>query len=136
MLTHQSLAGNVRRYVALASRCIGTVARRAPYRSANWRRRSGCFCTRCAMQDYDVVLFIVALAKTVTPVGVPGGSRGRPHRRPLNVLLWPEDSRGAEKPMTYTDLLATVACSNINLCTATSDNGIYSPVNLLTLSSI
>jgi hypothetical protein len=27
------------------------------------------------MQDYDVVLFILALAKTVTPVGVPGGSR-------------------------------------------------------------
>jgi len=28
------------------------------------------------MQDYDVVLFIVALAKTMTPGGVPGGSRG------------------------------------------------------------
>ena len=99
-------------------------------------RGGACFCTRGAMQGYGIVLFIVALAKTVTPVGVPGGSRGRPHRRPLNVLLWPEDSRGAEKPMTYTDLLATVACSNINLCTATSDNGIYSPVNLHTLSSI
>ncbi|MCK7534984.1 MAG: hypothetical protein MZV63_30330 [Marinilabiliales bacterium] len=31
-----------------------------------------------------VITFILALAKTVTPGGVPGGSRGRPHRRPLN----------------------------------------------------
>jgi len=38
------------------------------------------FCTRGAMQGYDVVLFILALAKTVTPVGVPGGSRGGPYR--------------------------------------------------------
>jgi len=45
------------------------------------------FCTRGAMQDYDVVLFIVALAKTVTPGGAPGGSRGRPYRRPLNDTL-------------------------------------------------
>jgi hypothetical protein len=30
-----------------------------------------CFYTRGAVQDYDVVLFIVALAKTVTPEGVP-----------------------------------------------------------------
>ena len=29
------------------------------------------FCTRGAMQDYFVVLFILALAKTVTPGGVP-----------------------------------------------------------------
>jgi len=58
-----SLGHNVRRYVALAQ-----------------SRGGACFCTRGAMQGYDVVLFIVALAKTVTPVGVPGGSRGRPHR--------------------------------------------------------
>jgi len=43
-------------------------------------RGGACFCTRGAMQGYDVVLFILALAKTVTPVGAPGGSRGRPHR--------------------------------------------------------
>jgi len=61
---------NVRRYVQLAQ-----------------SRGGACFCTRDAMQGYDVVLFIVALAKTVTPVGVPGGSRGRPHRRPLNCPL-------------------------------------------------
>ncbi len=54
---------NVRRNVALAQ-----------------SRGGACFCTRGAMQGYDVVLFIVALAKTVTPVGVPGGSRGRPWR--------------------------------------------------------
>jgi len=45
------------------------------------------FCTRGAMQGYDVVLFIVALAKTVTPVGVPGGSRGRPWRQPQNTII-------------------------------------------------
>jgi len=43
-------------------------------------RGGACFCTRGAMQDYDVVLFILALAKTVTPGGDPGGSRGGLHR--------------------------------------------------------
>ena len=50
-------------------------------------RGGACFCTRDAKQDYDVDLFIVALAKTVTPVGVPGGSRGGPYRLPLSVPL-------------------------------------------------
>jgi len=38
------------------------------------------------MQGYDVVLFILALAKTVIRqlAEVPGGSRGGPHRQPLN----------------------------------------------------
>jgi len=49
---------NVRRYVALAQ-----------------SRGGACFCTRGAMQDYDGVLNIVALAKTVTP-------RGSPRREP------------------------------------------------------
>jgi len=40
-------------------------------------RGGACFCTRGAMQDYDVVLFIVALAKTVTPVGGPRRQPGR-----------------------------------------------------------
>jgi len=48
---------NVRRYVALAQ-----------------SRGGARFCTRGAMQVYDVVLFILALAKTVTPGGVPRGS--------------------------------------------------------------
>jgi len=35
------------------------------------------FCTRGAMQDYDVDLFILALAKTVTPGGSPRREPGR-----------------------------------------------------------
>jgi hypothetical protein len=54
------LAPNVRRYVALAQ-----------------SRGGACFCTRDAMQDYDVVLFILALAKTVTPAGGPRREPGR-----------------------------------------------------------
>ena len=48
------MVANVRRYVALAQ-----------------SRGGACFCTRGAMWGYDVVLFIVALAKTVTPRGSP-----------------------------------------------------------------
>jgi len=40
-------------------------------------RGGACFCTRGAMQDHDVVLFILALAKTVTPVGGPRREPGR-----------------------------------------------------------
>jgi hypothetical protein len=39
--------------------------------------RSGCYCTRGAMQGYDVVLFIVVLEKTPDMSGqavTPGGS--------------------------------------------------------------
>jgi len=43
-------------------------------------RGGACFCTRGAVQDYDDYYLILALAKTVTPVGVPGGSRGGLHR--------------------------------------------------------
>ena len=35
------------------------------------------FCTRGAMQDYDVDLFMLVLAKTVTPAGVPRREPGR-----------------------------------------------------------
>ena len=52
-----AIVPNVRRYVQLAQ-----------------SRGGACFCTRGAMQGYDVVLFILALAKTVTPGGVPRGS--------------------------------------------------------------
>jgi len=45
--------GNVRRYVQVG----------VPMH----RDGGACFCTRGAMRDYDVVLFILALAKTVTP---------------------------------------------------------------------
>ncbi len=36
-----------------------------------------CFCTRSAVQDYDVVLFVLALAKTVTPEGCATRERGQ-----------------------------------------------------------
>ncbi len=40
-------------------------------------RGGACFCTRGAVQDYDVVLNILALAKTVTPGGGPRREPGR-----------------------------------------------------------
>jgi len=40
-------------------------------------RGGACFCTRGAMQGYDVVLFIIALAKTVTPGGSPRRQPGQ-----------------------------------------------------------
>jgi len=40
-------------------------------------RGGACFCTRGALQGYDVVLNIVALAKTVTPEGSAPRERGQ-----------------------------------------------------------
>jgi len=40
-------------------------------------RGGACFCNRGAMQGYDVILFIVALAKTVTPGGSPRRQPGQ-----------------------------------------------------------
>jgi len=40
-------------------------------------RGGACFCTRGTMQDYDVDLFIIALAKTVTPGGGPRRQPGQ-----------------------------------------------------------
>jgi len=40
-------------------------------------RGGACFCTRGAMQGYAVVLFVLALAKTVTPGGSAPRERGR-----------------------------------------------------------
>ena len=57
---YSSILPNVRRYVALAQ-----------------SRGGACFCTRGAMQGYDVDLFILALAKTVTPGGGPRREPGR-----------------------------------------------------------
>jgi len=54
------MSPNVRRYVQLAQ-----------------SRGGACFCTRGAMQGYDVDLFILALAKTVTPGGSPRRKPGR-----------------------------------------------------------
>ena len=86
---------NVRRYVALAQ-----------------SRGGACFCTRGAMQDYDVYLFVLALAKTVTPEGGPRREPGQ--AAPLTTWrssLARKFSR-CGKPMTYTDLLATVFYSD------------------------
>ena len=55
-----SLKPNVRRYVQLAQ-----------------SRGGARFCTRGAMQGYDVDLFILALAKTVTPGGGPRREPGQ-----------------------------------------------------------
>jgi len=54
------LGANVRRYVALAQ-----------------SRGGACFCTRGAMEVYDVVLFVLVLAKTVTPAGGPRRKPGQ-----------------------------------------------------------
>jgi len=84
------MAGNVRRYVQLAQ-----------------SRGGACFCTRGAMQDYDVVLFILALAKTVTPGGSPRREPGRP-APPLKVFHFDQEILAVQKPIAYTDLLAVV----------------------------
>ena len=72
-------------------------------------RGGACFCTRGAIQGYDVVLLILALAKTVTP---PGGPRWEPGQAVAQVTkpssLVTQLSRHG-KPMTYTDLLGAVS---------------------------
>jgi len=84
------MAHNVRRYVQLAQ-----------------SRGGACFCTRGAMQGYDVVLFIVALAKTVTPRGGPRREPGRP--APLLKVFQAEHYiLAVQKPIAYTDLLWAV----------------------------
>ena len=82
------MAHNVRRYVALAQ-----------------SRGGACFCTRGAMQGYDVVLFILALAKTVTPGGSPRLCRGRPAAQATNYssIVTLLSRHGAT--IAYTDLL-------------------------------
>ena len=70
-------------------------------------RGGACFCTRGAMQGYDVVLFILALAKTVTPGGSPRQVPGRP-APPLKVFHFDQNILAVQKPIAYTDLLALV----------------------------
>ncbi len=94
--------GNVRRYVQLAQCRGGT-----------------CFCTRGAMQDYDVDLFIIALAKTVTPGGGPRREPGQaaPLTTKRSSLARKFSRCGA--PIAYTDLLCAVLfiiTLNISLC--------------------
>ena len=82
------LGANVRRYVQLAQ-----------------SRGGACFCTRDAMQDYDVVLFVLALAKTVTPEGGPRREPGQaaPPTTYRSSLARKFSRCGA--PIAYTDLL-------------------------------
>jgi hypothetical protein len=47
------------------------------------------------------------LAKTVTPVGVPGGSRGGQCRQPQNSHLKSENSRGTEANDIYRPVIAS-----------------------------
>ena len=81
---------NVRRYVQLAK-----------------SRGGACFCTRGAMQGYDDDLFILALAKTVTPCGGPRREPGRP-APPLKVFQFDPRIFAVQKPIAYTALLAAV----------------------------
>ena len=71
-------------------------------------RGGACFCTRGAMQGYDVNLFILALAKTVTPGGSPRREPGQPVPPATRRSSFGQKILAAHKPMTYTDLLATV----------------------------
>ncbi len=92
-----AIVTNVRRYVALAQ-----------------SRGGACFCTRGAMQGYNVDLFILALAKTVTPGGGPRREPGQPVP-PLTVFHFDQKILAAQKPMTYTDLLGVGHLFTIHL---------------------
>jgi hypothetical protein len=72
-------------------------------------RGGACFCTRGAMQDYDVVLFILALAKTVTPRGSPPAVPGAACAARHITVLFGQKIVAAQKAMTYTALLGIVA---------------------------
>jgi hypothetical protein len=75
-------------------------------------RGGASFCTRGAIQGYDVVLFILALAKTVTPAGAPGGA-GAACAAWHFTVLFSKKVLAAQKAMTYTDLLGAVAFDSI-----------------------
>ena len=81
---------NVRRYVALAQ-----------------SRGGACFCTRGAMQDYDVDLFFLALAKTVTPRGSPRRQPGQAAPLTTNRSSLATRFSRYRAAIAYTDLLGT-----------------------------
>jgi hypothetical protein len=70
-------------------------------------RGGACFCTRGAIQGYDVDLFILALAKTVTQRGSPRREPGRP-APPLKLFHFDQKILAVQKPIAYTDLLCVV----------------------------
>jgi len=84
-------------------------------------RGGACFCTRGAMQGYDVDLFIFALAKTVTPGGGPRREPGRavPPTTERSSLARKFSRYGAA--IAYTDLLGPV---KLFYCTI-PDNSLY-----------
>jgi len=84
------LTANVRRYVQLVQ-----------------SRGGACFCTRGAAQGYDVVWFIVAWAKTVTPGGSPRREPGQP-APPLKGFHFDQNILAVQQPIAYTDLLGHV----------------------------
>ena len=76
-------------------------------------RGGASFCTRGAMQDYDDYYFILALAKTVTPAGAPGGAGAACAAWHL-LVLFSQKVLAAQKAMTYTDLLEHVFFQPLN----------------------
>jgi len=75
-------------------------------------RGGACFCTRGAMQGYDVDLIIIALAKTVTPPGSPRREPGRP-APPLKLFHFDQRILAVQKPIAYTDLLGLVILNTV-----------------------
>jgi hypothetical protein len=73
-----TFVSNVRRYVALVRQLADGGA---PCPAQNVER-SGCFCTRGAMQGYDGYYFILALAKTPDELGQAVTPGGGPWREP------------------------------------------------------
>jgi len=59
-------------------------------------RGGACFCTRGAMQRYDFVLFILALAKTVTPGAGPPPVAGAACAAGYEAVPLAGNSRGTE----------------------------------------
>ena len=76
------MAHNVRRYVQLVRQLADGGAR---------------FCTRGAMQGYDVNLIILALAKTVTPPGGPWREPGQAVAPATKPPLWLPNCRATER---------------------------------------
>jgi len=60
-------------------------------------RGGACFCTRGAMQGYDVDLFILALAKTVTPGGSPRREPGQAVAPATKLPLYLPNCRATER---------------------------------------
>jgi len=85
------LKHNVRRYVQLPQ-----------------SRGGACFCTRGAMQGYDVDLFVLALAKTVTPGGGPRREPGQAAPPTTERSSLARKFSRCGEPIAYTDLLAFV----------------------------